>query len=230
MNIVKANGYRSITSAPGRKIEYIVIHYTAGVTSHKGSAMNTADWFNNPAAVASSDFIVDDAEVVQYNNSIKKQYTWHCGGVRYPSSKGGTLYGKCLNKNSIGVEICSTNSTRKMKNANDPSYSFTQAVVDNAVELVKELMKQYNIDSDHVVRHYDCTGKPCPGIYGWNADSGSEAEWEKFKARIADTSTQPTQPKKMYYVQVGAFASKENADKFLVSVKKDYPNAFIKEI
>jgi cell division septation protein DedD len=32
----------------------------------------------------------------------------------------------------------------------------------------------------------------------------------------------------MYYVQVGAFASKENAEKFLAEVQRDYPDAFIK--
>ena len=31
---------------------------------------------------------------------------------------------------------------------------------------------------------YDCNAKPCPGIYGWNKDSGSEAKWEAFHATI----------------------------------------------
>ena len=33
---------------------------------------------------------------------------------------------------------------------------------------------------------------------------------------------------KTYYVQVGAFKSKANAEKYLEGVKKNYPNAFIK--
>ena len=77
MKITKAYGKRSMTSAPGRKIEYIVIHYTAGVTSREGSALNTVAWFNNAAAVASSDFIVDDTAIVQYNGDIGNVYTWH---------------------------------------------------------------------------------------------------------------------------------------------------------
>lgn len=36
--------------------------------------------------------------------------------------------------------------------------------------------------------------------------------------------------KARYYVQVGAFAGKENAEKYLEIVKKDYPDAFIKEM
>ncbi len=34
--------------------------------------------------------------------------------------------------------------------------------------------------------------------------------------------------KKMFYVQVGAFSSRENAEAYLAKVKKDYPSAFIK--
>ena len=115
-----------------------------------------------------------------------------------------------------------------MQNANDKSYSFTPAAVSNAVELVRQLMKWYNIPAENVIRHYDVTGKPCPGIIGWNKESGSEAEWEKFKAQLTGGTALPT--KKMYYVQVGAFASRENAEKYLKAVQKDYPNAFIKEM
>lgn len=202
------------TAKPKREIKYIVVHYTAGVTSRAGSAINTAEYYRTT-----------DRAVVCYNSDINNRYTWHCGGARY-NTKGGTYYGKCTNANAIGVEICSTNSTGRMQNANDRSYSFTDAVINNAVELVKQLMKWYNIPAENVIRHYDVTGKPCPGIYGWNKESGSEAEWQKFKARISETSGIPA--KKMYYVQVGAFASKENAEKFLAEVRENYPNAFIK--
>ena len=114
-----------------------------------------------------------------------------------------------------------------MQNANDKSYSFTSAAVANAVELVKKLMAEYNIPADRVIRHYDVTGKPCPGIIGWNADSGSESEWMKFKQALGGSVSAGT-PR--YYVQVGAFSEKKNADAFLESVKKDYPNAFVKII
>lgn len=207
-----------------RCIDYIVIHYTAGVTSKTGSAINTANYYPNSQNV-SADFTVDDSTIVQYNGDIKNRYCWHCGGNKY-STKGGNLYGKCTNANSIGVEICSANSTGKMQAANDKSYSFTEAAVNKAAELVKFLMKEYKISAERVVRHYDVTGKLCPGVSGWNAESGFEDEWNKFKARIFEGSAIPAQ--KMYYVQVGAFSSKVNAEKYLESVKKEYPNAFIK--
>lgn len=213
------------TSKAARAIEYIVIHYTAGVTSKSGSAVNTADYFRTTSTQVSADFTVDDTAVVQYNPDIKNRYTWHCGGNKY-ATKGGSLYSICKNSNSIGIEICCNNSTGKMQAANDASYSFTDAAVANAVWLVKRLMAEYNIPADHVVRHYDVTGKPCPGIIGWNTDSGSEAKWQAFKQAISGAAVSASAPK--YYVQVGAFGSKANAEKYLAEVKKIYPDAFIK--
>lgn len=68
--------------------------------------------------------------------------------------------------------------------ANDSHWSFTDKVVSNLVELVKYLMAEYGIDAAHVIRHYDVNGKPCPGIIGWNEDTGSAAKWAAFKARL----------------------------------------------
>ena len=212
------------TSKAGRSIDYIVIHYTAGVTSKAGSAVNTADYFRTTSTQVSADFTVDDTAVVQYNPDIRNRYTWHCGGNKY-NTKGSSLYGICKNSNSIGIEICCENSTGKMQDANDKSYSFSDAAVANALWLVKKLMAEYNIPAERVIRHYDVTGKPCPGIIGWNADSGSEAKWQAFKRTISGAAV--SAPAK-YYVQVGAFGSKSNAEKYLAEVKKVYPDAFIK--
>ena len=204
------------TAKANRDIKYIVIHYTAGVTSKAGSAINTADFFRTTSTEVSSDFTVDDTAVVQYNPDIKNRYTWHCGGNKY-ATKGGSLYGICKNSNSIGIEICCNNSTGKMQDANDKSYSFSGTAVANALWLVKKLMAEYNIPAERVIRHYDVTGKPCPGIIGWNADSGSEAKWQAFKRTISGAAV--SAPAK-YYVQVGAFGSKSNAEKYLAEVKK----------
>lgn len=214
------------TAKANRSIDYIVIHYTAGVTSKAGSAVNTADYFRTTSTEVSADFIVDDTAVVQYNPDIKNRYSWHCGGNKY-ATKGGSLYGICKNSNSIGIEICCNNSTGKMQAANDKSYSFTDAAVANAAELVRQLMAEYDIPAERVIRHYDVTGKPCPGIIGWNADSGSEAKWTAFKQAISGAAVSASAPK--YYVQVGAFAKKVLAQAFLLSVQAKYPDAFIKQ-
>lgn len=225
------------TSSPNRKIEYIVIHYTAGTTSKSGSALNTAIFFSTTDTEVSADYTVDDEYVCQYNGDILNRYTWHCGGSRY-STKGGAYYGKCTNKNSIGIEVCSSNSTGKMQEANDASYSFTAAVIRNTEELVIALMDKYNIPIENVIRHYDVTGKPCPGIIGYNTESGSNKLWNDFKDRVrlkvsSSSSTNTTAESfdnNLYYVQVGAFKSKSNANDYLnKEVKPLYSNAFIKE-
>lgn len=187
ISITKKTSATNTTALSGRKIKYIVIHYTAGVTSKSGSAANTASWFAQERAKASADFIVDDTNIVQFNPDIENRYCWHCGGNSY-GNKGGSLYGVAKNANSIGIEICSTNSTGKVTNANDKYWSYTDAVLNNAVELVKYLMQKYDIDADHVIRHYDVNGKPCPGIIGWNAETGDESKWKAFKARLTSNS------------------------------------------
>lgn len=186
INITKKTTTHNTSAAANRGIKYIVVHYTAGVTSRLGSAANTAAYFGS-AKQSSADFIVDDGAIVQYNPDIRNRYTWHCGGAKY-ATKGGSFYGRAKNSNSIGIEVCSNNDTGRMTDANDKHWSFTDATINNLVELVKYLMAAYGIDAAHVIRHYDVNGKPCPGIIGWNADTGSEAKWNAFKARLGAAS------------------------------------------
>jgi len=44
-------------------------------------------------------------------------------------------------------------------------------------------MKQYNVPADHVIRHYDVTGKICPNPYVYNH---TEHTWDGFKAALAE--------------------------------------------
>lgn len=189
LTIQKRTAITNTTLSPGRKILYIVEHYTAGTTSKAGAAANTASWFMQPKAAASADFIVDDLNIVQYNPDPANRYCWAVGGGKYSGTKGGgTLYGVVTNKNSISIEICSTNSAGKVTATNDKYWSFTDAVLQNAEKLTKYLMEKYGIDADHVIRHYDITGKSCPGIIGWNAETGDESKWRAFKARLTASS------------------------------------------
>lgn len=190
INITKQTSYSNTTSYLNRPLKYIVVHYTAGSTSKAGSALNTAVMFSNPSVYASADFIVDDDTIVQFNPDIKNRFCWHCGDNKNMFSMGGKYYGKCTNANSIGIEVCSTNPNWQASDfANSKKWSFTDKVVNNAVELVKYLMQTYNIPIENVIRHYDVTGKFCPGIIGWNEDSGNAKKWEQFKARLTGTAT-----------------------------------------
>lgn len=184
MNIIECTNTANTTESKNRKIKYIVIHYTAGVTSKPGTAKSNARYFAKETTKASADFIIDDENIVQYNPDIKNRYCWHCGGSKY-KTKGGSLYKVCTSANSIGIEMCSTNSAKKVTNPNDTNWYFTDAVIANCVELTKKLMEEYDIKADHVIRHYDINGKPCPGVIGWNEDTNDISKWQDFIIKIS---------------------------------------------
>lgn len=167
MNIpfVPADSSNFYSGRGGNSIKYIVVHYTAG---NGDTAMNNAQYFhNNSGLQASAHYFVDEHGVVQ---SVRDtDGAWHCGGPL--ESSHHPLHGICMNRNSLGVEMCSDIVGGK--------YTITQQTVDRTVELVRWLMDKYGIDVDHVVRHYDVTGKDCPAP--WVRD---ESLWRKFKARL----------------------------------------------
>lgn len=189
MNIIKKTGTHGMYDG-AREIKYLVIHYTAGITSKPGSARDTAAWFANPNAGGTADFIVDDAEMVQYNPDPRTHACRAVGGNSY-GNRGGRLFGQANNKNCISIEICSNNKAGKITNPNDGNWYFTEASLNNAIALAKYLMQQYGIPADRVIRHYDVNGKLCPGIIGWNADSGNETAWNAFKARLGGAAAAP---------------------------------------
>ena len=173
MNIKPYYSITSLTYAPNRFIEYIALHYTAGTTSKAGTALGVAKWFasgGNPSNPASSDFIVDDRDIVQYNNDIENRYAWCVGGTKYSptTSLSASLYGKATNKNTINIEICSNKINKKSLLASDTDWYFTKAELDNTRELVKYLMKKYNIPIERVIMHHSVTGKPCPAMWTHN--------------------------------------------------------------
>lgn len=184
MQIKRQTGTANTTASPGRKIEYLAIHYTAGVSCKAGSASGCASWFANQAAGGSADYIVDEGTLIQYNPDPKNRYCHAVGGTRY-ATKGGRLYGVARNANCVSLEICSGNTSGKITVPNDPKYYFTDAVLEKAKEATKQLMAMYGIDSAYVIRHYDVNGKCCPGVIGWNKDSGDESKWKEFHAAVS---------------------------------------------
>lgn len=183
MEIINKHLSKHITKSPNRQISYIVIHYTAGGSSKPGRAQNVYNVFIQNAA--SADFAIDDKEVVQLNPDIRNFYCWHCGGSLVKSISGGKFKGKCMNKNSIGIEVCSNiKAGYDITKANHMGWYYTQETLANVEKLVKYLMKTYNIDKENVLRHYDVTGKLCPACAGWVPENGGETEWIKFKEKL----------------------------------------------
>lgn len=186
-----------VSKLANRKPLYLAIHFTAGSNSNAGRAQNVYNTFVSRSA--SADFAVDDRDMVQFNPDIDNYYCWAVGDAKNPYSKGGSLNGKATNKNTISIEICSTcipSSSKAVSTANHSGWSFTDAALNNAVKLAKIIMKKYNIPIERVVRHYDISGKMCPGIIGWNDETiynpdgsktslrSNSSKWLDFKKRL----------------------------------------------
>lgn len=144
-----------------------MIHYTA---NNGDTAKGNTDYFKSGYRAASAHYFVDENSVWQ---SVEDEdIAWHCGGNKQ-GINGASFFNVCTNMNSIGVELCS----RK----NGDVYFFKEQTIANAVELVRELMEKYNIDTDHVIRHYDVTGKICPNPFVIN-----QQKWLDFKKSIGN--------------------------------------------
>lgn len=148
-------------------IKFVVIHYTA---NDGDSASGNASYFaNNSNLNASAHIFVDDITAAR---SVPDDYVaWSVGGSRYPNTKGAKFYGTCTNSNSLSIELCDTRR--------DGVYNFTEATLQNAAEVVADWMIKYNISFDHLIRHYDVTGKICPAPM-----VNDEKQWEDFKLRV----------------------------------------------
>lgn len=177
-----------------KDIQWIVIHYVGAL----GDARENTVYYRSEYVGASADFWVGFKGDIWQGNDYYNFYSWHCGGgLQGPN--GHAYYGVCLNRNSIGIEMCVRKRSTKTLSATDRDWYFESATVDATVELVKQLMKELDIDSGHVIRHYDVTGKICPNPYVYD-----EQAWNDFKSRLAD-------PARTYTVQCGVFSKKANA-------------------
>lgn len=115
----------------------------------------------------------------------KTAVVWQCGGGRQGSG-GGSFFKVCTNYNSIGIEngVCYTESGVKDPPDDSDKWYFTEETQESLVWLVSKLMDRYNISFDHVIRHYDVTGKICPNPYVRNNHTRTSWTWDEFKANL----------------------------------------------
>ena len=165
MNFVQCNAanYRAGRTQP---VRYIVMHYTA---NNGDTARDNCDYYHRVGGLqASAHYFVDEYGAMQ---SVHEDDTaWHCGARAY-------WHPECRNANSIGIEMCS----RKRA---DGSYYIKPETVANAAALAKDIMQRYGIDTDHVLRHYDVTGKRCP--MPWVDDP---EQWTAFNDMLTPKNT-----------------------------------------
>ena len=189
MNIVACYGTANMgrrTTAP----KWLVIHYTASTQSRKGQARNIAAMFGRASTQASADYIVDDAECVQYNPNPSVYYCWAVGDTdaSRTNALAAKYKGKATNGNCISIEMCSSKRDGGASyKATDTDWYFTDAVINNTVELARWLMAAYSIDIDHVIMHNMVSGKLCPAM--WSQSRAAVAGWYDFLDRLEDNMT-----------------------------------------
>ena len=193
INIIQQTSFSLITRNGRKGIKYIVLHYTTQTSSKKGAARSVCSMWANKGTKGSADYVVDDAEIVQYNPDPSKHSTWHCGGgLQYsgkkPTSRAGQYHGKCTNSNSIGIEMSSNNSTGRYENDVSPNahWYLTPATIANAARLTKYLMKKYNVPIENVIMHHDVTGKICP--QPWCCNEAALSNFQQFKQQVMGAS------------------------------------------
>ena len=158
--------------------KYIVVHYFGAL----GTAASVAEWFKNPQAQASAHYVVDEGDII-YRCVKETDVAWHCGD--------GRVHPECRNWNSLGIEIRPKNVNPNRAAAYDTDWFFERNALDNAEWLIRKLMKQYNIPADHIIRHYDVSGKFCPRPFvgddtnTYYHTSGNE-QWKRFLGRFDD--------------------------------------------
>lgn len=159
-NLANRKNYGSKRST--KDIKYIIIHFTA---NDGDTDENNGKYFENNVTYTSAHYFVDDDSITQ---SVPDNYVaYSVGGNKY-NNNGGRLYGKATNQNTLSIELCDD-----VKNG---TVYPSKATIENAIAFTKTLMKKYNIPQDHVIRHYDVNGKPCPAY--WCGTSTKDKKWK----------------------------------------------------
>ena len=180
---------RNYTKCSSRTIKYIVIHGTGYVAPCKNYCLN----LKNNKCSGSAHYFVGDGEIRQAidDNNI----AWHVGN---PNNCYKVKNSDCKNKNSLGIEMCELN-----KNTGEVAESTKKLTG----ELVRYLMKKYNVPSSRVIRHNDVLSKPCPT--GFLTDS----KWKVLKEILVNGSDVSHGTFKPYLVRVKSSDGYLNARK-----------------
>ncbi len=162
-----------------KQIEWIIVHYT-GDRYSQGRAKKTADAMQTWKRTTSTHYLVGDDDIYQVVED--RHAAWHC-----PYEKSN----KCLacNPVALGVDLVEHKRNSRSKSVNDRDWYFTDKVIEDGARLVAELADKYDIPMEHIVRHFDVTGKWCPRPFVGNdvnevTGETGEFAWEKFKRMV----------------------------------------------
>lgn len=145
-------------------IQNIVVHWVGNAGS---SALGNRNYFNSLATShktsASSHYIIGlNGEIIRC--IPENEVAFHSGSYS-------------MNRKSIGIETCHPDWNGK----------FADSTYNSLVELCADICRRYNLTVNHMIRHYDVTGKDCPRYYVQNPN-----EWVRLKNDVANKLGQAT--------------------------------------
>lgn len=144
-------------SRPGtalKKVKNIFVHYTANPGT---TAAQNRSYFANLEEThersASAHFIIGyEGEIIQCIPLDEQAYAV-----------------MTRNEDSISIECCYL----------DDDGQFTQETYDSLVQLLAWLTQEYDLESEDILRHYDCGGKRCPLYYVEHEDA-----WKQLRRDV----------------------------------------------
>lgn len=145
-------------------IRYIVIHDTGNPGAGAG-AMAHYKYLQGATRPGSAQYYIDDKMIVQ---TIGDSRTAWAVGDKWGYKNNPNRIREAKNVNTLSLELCINRDC-------DPAKAYK-----NLVELTKNLMVKFKVPADCVIRHFDVTGKTCPG--SWSAQNW--AKWWQFKEDI----------------------------------------------
>lgn len=157
------------TTGIASRIQYLVIHYVGALND----AIANCEFFAEGNKGRSAHYFINyNGEI--YQSIEDKNIAWHCGSSHY-------VHKECRNENSLSIEMCVRKKNTERLDANDADWYFEDETVDSVVHLTRYLMEKYNIPINHVIRHYDVSGKICPNPYVFNTSGHT---WQEFLERL----------------------------------------------
>lgn len=152
-NYLTPNEY-SRPGEPLTEVKNIFVHYTA-----------------NPGTSAAQNRSYFEQQKDTHENSVSSHFIiGYEGEILQIVPLDEIAYAvKSRNMDSISIECC-----YKAKDG-----AFTQETYDSLISLLSWLTEAYDLDSEDILRHYDCGGKKCPLYYTEHEDA-----WEQLKQDV----------------------------------------------
>jgi N-acetylmuramoyl-L-alanine amidase CwlA len=168
-----------------KKIEYLVVHWTAN--THPGADASANAYYLRNKKNAGTHYCIDDEDI--YQCTLDKNVAYAVGGPMWRGfSPKFWLAGKILNNNSLSFEMCLGGGR------ND------SIIIDWTASLMGKKLVEYGLDVSRIVRHHDANGKPCPRFMYATTD-----KWDQVRE---DSAFLEFRKKVDHYYQINLFRKK----------------------